>query len=57
MFREPNANHHSAQKQSAINSLVHRVFTISDKESTDRTRSLKNRLTEKRTRQKRHQSK
>ena len=25
-------SHHSAQKQSAINSLVHRTFTISDKE-------------------------
>jgi len=25
-------SHHPAQKQSAINSLVHRAFTISDKE-------------------------
>jgi len=25
-------HHHRAQKQSAINSLVHRAFTISDKE-------------------------
>jgi len=45
-------SHHLAQKQSAINSLVHRDFTISmyKEISTDRTQSLKNSLTEKRTR-------
>ena len=47
-------SHHLAQKQSTINSLVHRDFTIYKEISTDRTQSLKNSLTEKRTRQKRY---
>jgi len=44
------SHHHLAQKQSAINSLVHRSFTISNKEHLDRTQLLKTSLTEKRTR-------
>jgi len=42
--------HYPSQKQSAINSLVHRAFTISDKEHLQIELSLKTRLTEKRTR-------
>jgi len=33
------SHHHRAQKQSTINSLVHRAFIISDKEHTDRTQN------------------
>ncbi|KYM76147.1 hypothetical protein ALC53_13434 [Atta colombica] len=54
LYDDPELHHHSVQKQSAINSLVHRAFIISDKEHLQKTQSLKTNLTEKRTRQKRH---
>jgi len=38
------SHHHPAQKQSAINSLVRRAFTISDKDTYRRNSTIWNKL-------------